>query len=448
MIARTWHGRLPATKADATIPRSTYSSASRGHSLRGRPGPISRSEHSVIRAALVMVLCLPALASAQELFEFQKQSSHWISPESRDQPQAPGAENRGAKGHPYDSIPAGRSLVLGDIDGSGMIRRIWITVSERSPAMLRSLRLDMYWDGASKPAVSAPLGDFFGAPLGVLVPFENDLFSSPEGRSFNSVLPMPFRTHARIVLTNESNTDLTHVFYDIDYTLGPASPQMLYFHAFWRRERPTTLGKDFRLLPRVNGRGRYLGATVGVLTDPIYGASWWGEGEVRIFLNGDRTHPTLVGTGTEDYIGTGWGEGRFAHRYQGSLIADEANHVWGFYRLHVPDAVFFDTGCEVTLQQIGGAMKADVLKLVKANAPLRPITVDNGGRTRFTKLLEKSPTPSLDDPGIPEAWVNFYRRDDVSATVYFYLDRPTSDLPPLAVVADRVAALPAAAQQK
>jgi len=251
---------------------------------------------------------------------------------------------------------------------------------------------------------------------------------------------MPFRRSARIVLTNESANDLAHVFYDIDYTLGDPPGEALYFHAYWHRQRPTALGQAFRILPRVTGRGRYLGAAIGVITDPAYEKTWWGEGALRINLDGDAAHPTLVGTGTEDAIGSGWGQGAFSHRYQGSLVADEARRHWSFYRLHVPDAIFFESACEVSLQQIGGAPKADVLRLEAAGAALTPITIDAGDRPRFSKLLEPSGASAL-AAAAPADWVNFYRRDDVSATAYFYLDRPGSDLPLLAPVAERAAGL-------
>jgi hypothetical protein len=288
--------------------------------------------------------------------------------------------------------------------------------------------------------VSAPLGDFFGASLGEIVPFENSLFASPEGRSFNAAVPMPFRRSARIVLTNESAKDLAHVFYDIDYTLGDPPAEALYFHAYWHRQRPTALGEAFRILPRVTGRGRYLGAAIGVITDPAYEKTWWGEGALRIYLDGDAAHPTLVGTGTEDAIGSGWGQGVFSHRYQGSLVADEARRHWSFYRLHVPDVIFFESACEVSLQQIGGASKADVLRLEAAGAALTPITIDAGDRPRFSRLLEPGGASAL-AAAASNDWVNFYRRDDVSATAYFYLDRPGSNLPPLAPVAERMAGL-------
>jgi hypothetical protein len=397
-----------------------------------------------MRWSLAMLLLafgsLPA--TAQELFEFQRQTSHWTSPETRDAPRGQGGrENRGAKGHPYDTIRAGQSLVLADIEGAGIIRRIWITVENRTPAMLRSLRLEMFWDGARKPAVSAPLGDFFGAALGQTASFENALFSSPEGRSFNTIVPMPFRRGARIVLTNDSTTDLPRIFYDVDYTLGPPPGDMLYFHAYWRREHPTTLEKDFQILPVIKGRGRYLGTVVGVRTAEAYGDTWWGEGEMKLVLNAGASRETLVGTGTEDYIGTGWGQGAYTHRFQGAPVADGKTRRWTFYRWHVPDPIFFDTSCEVSWQQIGGAPKADVIKMLAAGVALRPISIDPTDRDTFVKLLEKNPVPPLDAPGLPDGWVNFYRRDDVSATVYLYLDSPTSDAAPLAPAAERVADL-------
>jgi hypothetical protein len=390
-------------------------------------------------------LMLAVVASpvvAQELYEFQQYTSHWTSPETRDAPRGRGGrENQGAKGHPYETIRAGQSLVLAAIQGSGVIRRIWITVGERTPVMLRSLRLEMFWDDAKKPAVSVPLGDFFGAALGQTVAFENALFSSPEARSFNTIVPMPFRRSARLVLTNQSASDLTRVFYDVDYTLGPPSPDMLYFHAYWRRERPTSLGQDFSVLPSITGRGRYLGTVVGVQTGAAYGETWWGEGEMKIVLNAGAAQETLVGTGTEDYIGTGWGQGAYTHRYQGSPLADGKTRRWTFYRWHVPDPIFFDTSCEVSWQQIGGAPKEEVVKMLAAGVALRPVTIDPTDRSTFVKLLERTPAPALDSAGLPDGWVNFYRRDDVSATVYLYLNTPSSDATRLAPVAERTAGL-------
>jgi hypothetical protein len=274
--------------------------------------------------------------------------------------------------------------------------------------------------------------------LGVLVPFENALFSSPEGRSFNASIPMPFRRSARLVLTNDAAKDVNLVFYDVDCTLGEPPSDALYFHAYWHRERATILGQDFRILPRVSGRGRYLGATIGVVTAPEYGDTWWGEGEMKVSLDEDAAHATLVGTGTEDAAGSGWGLGTYAHRYQGALVADAKTRRWVLYRLHLPDPVFFQRGCEVALQQIGGAPKKDVLRLKAAGVPLKPVTIDAGDRDHFYHLLDPGGPPAAAATAPDTAWMNFYRSDDVSATAYFYLDSPESGLPPLAPVAERV----------
>jgi hypothetical protein len=382
-------------------------------------------------------------AAAQDLYQYQPPQPRWASPENPGAaPGEGGRENRGAKGRPYETLRAGQSLTLADIQGPGTIRRIWITISDRSPRMLRALRLDMYWDGEAQPAVRVPFGDFFGPGLGRTAAFENAFFSSPEGRSFNAVVPMPFRTGARLVLTNQADVDLGKVYFDVDYTAGDRHDDgMLYFHASWHRQRATEPGRDFEILPAVKGRGRYLGASVGVVTDAAYGETWWGEGEVKVYLDDDGEYPTLVGTGTEDYIGTGWGQGAYVHRYQGATIADAAERAWTFYRFHVPDPIFFRSACRVTLQQMGGADKPDVRKLLAAGVALTPVSLDGGDRSRFFNLLDSPPADGLDDASLPDGWVNFYRSDDVSATVYFYLDSPGGTAPALAPVSERTAGL-------
>jgi len=396
-------------------------------------------------------LLWPAAAPAQILDSLYVRqpgvSTRWASPENPTAGKGIGGqENRGAKGHAYQTIPAGKSLVLADVTGAGIIDRIWMTVDDRSPAMLRSLRLDIYWDGAATPAVSVPLGDFFGAGAGTLVPMDTALVASPEGRSFLSYIPMPFRSGARVVVTNESAKPLSLIFYDVDMRrMKRQSPGAFYFHAYWHRVRATTPGQAFQVLPLVHGAGRYLGSMITVLTDPAYGNSWWGEGEARLYLDGDVSAPTLVGTGTEDYIGSAWGQGTFVNRFQGGLVADGGRGRWTFYRFHVPDPVLFDRDIRVDLQQIGGAPKLEVERMIKSGVRLTPVTIDPGHRANFRQLLA-DPAP-LDAPRLPDGWTNFYRSDDVSAVAYFYLDRPEDGLPQLAGVAERTAALrPPAAQ--
>ncbi|HEY8562483.1 MAG TPA: glycoside hydrolase family 172 protein [Pyrinomonadaceae bacterium] len=338
---------------------------------------------------------------------------------------AGGTANGGRKGAATVPIKAGESRVLAEATGtSGMVRRIWMTFPDRSPQMLRSLKIEMYWDGAAKPAVSAPVGDFFGIGLGQKVPFQSVFFSDPEGKSFNCFIPMPFKSAMKIVMVNESKTNLDELFYDVDYTVGDRHPEnMLYFHAFYRRENPTVIQKDYEILPRVAGRGRYLGANVGVIvnTDEYFN-TWWGEGEIKMYLDGDRENATIVGTGTEDYIGTAWGQGQFNHLYQGSPVADERAMRWCFYRYHVVDPIYFYKDARVTVQQIG----------YLAPHSRAPIVYNN------RRLIEAGPGRQPKDTTKDG---KFERADDWSSCVYFYLDGPTSGLPPIEAVEKRTAGL-------
>jgi len=339
-----------------------------------------------------------------------------------------GKANGGRKGSPCFPMKAGEKKVLADVTGtSGMVRRIWITIRDRSPEMLRGIRIDMYWDGADKPAVSVPIGDLFCHGLARMATFQNALFSSPEGRSFNCYIPMPFKTGMKIVATNECNKDLSMFFYDVDYTLGDEFDEdTLYFHAHWRRENPTTIQQDYELLPRVTGKGRYLGVNIGVIPDTKrYVRTWWGEGEVKIYLDGDDEYPTLCGTGTEDYIGTGWGQGQYANLYQGCHVADTEKFQYCFYRLHVPDPVYFREDCRVTMQQIG-CYNPELRKQLGEIGD--PIYIAGPG------LVEENMSPDA-PPHL------FEREDDWSSCAYFYLDQPTSNLPELPPFEQRIAGM-------
>lgn len=383
------------------------------------------------------------LLRSQELFQLPEgKQTRWVSFENTSgQKGAGGRENQGAKGHAFDHIKAGESVDLVDLEGSGTVRRIWLTLSNRSPEMLRSLRIEMFWDGSRKPAVSAPLGDFFGVGLGQRLPFESALFSDPEGRSFNCFIPMPFKKSAKITIFNDSDEDLIALFYEVDILLEEHGEGMLYFHTYWSRALETALGEDFEILPAVEGAGRFLGTNIGVLTNERYEDTWWGEGEVKIYLDGDGEFPTLVGTGTEDYIGTAYGQGTYDHLYQGSLIADPETGRFAFYRYHIPDPVYFYENIKVAIQQIGGAPKEKAIQFIEDGTALKPVSIHNG--LEFIKLLEREQPTGLNSPDLPKGWTNFYRRDDVSATAYFYLDKPANSLPPIGDLQNRTVRLPA-----
>lgn len=356
--------------------------------------------------------------------------TRWASPENpRGEKGKGGMSKGGRKGSACFPLKAGEQRVLAEVQGtSGMIRRIWVTIRDRSPKMLRGLRLDFFWDGCKKPAVSAPLGDFFGVGLGRITAFQSAIFTNPEGRSFNSYIPMPFRTGMKLLITNETDIEQPLVFYDVDYTLGDAfEDDSLYFHAFFNHERPTRLQKDYEILPNISGRGRYIGANIGVIANrEMYFNSWWGEGECKIYLDGDNEFPTLCGTGTEDYIGTAWGQGKYDHLYQGCPVADEEKMQYAFYRYHIPDPIYFRQDIRVTMQQIGGY-----------GSDLKPLFRE-AGRTIYHADPERKPVDlSRDD----DSFVIIERQDDWSSCAYFYLAQPENQLPPMECFEKRIQGL-------
>lgn len=365
------------------------------------------------------------------LFQYQNLEPRWNSFENpATEKGAGGMENKGAKGHPYDKLLAGESKVLMDVSGSGIITRMWFTIQDRSPEMLRTLKLEMFWDGSEKPAVSIPFGDFFGNGLGLMVPYENELFADPEGRSFNCFIPMPFKTGAKVVITNEGSVNLNMLFYDIDLVKTENwNPENLYFHCFWNRDTATTPGVDYEILPKISGKGRFLDVNFGVIANPLYQKSWWGEGEVKMYLDGDGDLATLVGTGTEDYIGTAWGQGKFTNRYTGCLVADAERDIWTFYRYHIPDPIFFKNDIRVTIHAMGGNSKEKVIEMLDQKVPLIPVTIQD--EKTFVRLMDMEQPVDLKSEMLIDGWTNFYRSDDWSSTSYFYLDKPVNELPEL-----------------
>jgi hypothetical protein len=361
--------------------------------------------------------------STTELFTLaEKIQTRWATAENpHAAPGAGGQENAGRKGSPCKTnFQPGETLTMAHAEEvSGIVRRIWITINDRSPQMLRGIVLRAYWDGDDVPAVEVPLGDFFCQPLGRMTTFENAWFDNPEGRSFCCRLPMPFRKSFRLTATNESPTELAMFFYEVDFTVNdPVGPEAGYFHAHYRRENPTKLQKDFEILPKVAGRGRYLGCSIGVIADTQrYPKTWWGEGEVKIYLDGDGPWPTLCGTGTEDYISTGWGQGRYGYLWHGCPLACETSQ-FAFYRLHGPDPVFFHRDIRVTIQQIGWSSREQMIEILRSTDADEILGNGDGSRRMTLESLE------AEGP----MWL-FEREDDWCATAYFYLDATRSGLP-------------------
>lgn len=347
-----------------------------------------------------------------------------------------GKENNGAKGHATETILPGATRTIVNYDGTGIVQRMWYTISERNPEVLRAIRLQIFWDGATKPAVDVPFGDFFGIGLGQKRPFESVFFSDPEGKSFNCFIPMPFRKKVKILFINESKINV-NLFYDVDILETPAHGEdVLYFHAYWNRKITNELGKDFDILPIVKGKGRFLGTNIGVQTDSLYQGTWWGEGEVKMFIDADTRYPTINGTGTEDYVGAAWGLGTFNHQYQGCLVADDKTGCFAFYRYHVPDEIYFKNSLRVTIQELGGTSLEIARALYKKGVKLKPVIANS--KTGYLKLNTMDPAPIITDEMFRPGGVLFYRIDDYSATSYFYLDKPINDLPILQPLSIRI----------
>jgi hypothetical protein len=372
---------------------------------------------------LVITFCQSLLA--QQLYTLPKGTQSRVG--SMENPNglkgSGGQTNKGGKGNACAPLRAGQTLTLLNVSGSGIIQRSWFTIWDRSPEMLRGIRLRMYWDGQKTPAVDVPLGDFFCLGLGQRAAFENALFSTAEGRSFNCYIPMPFRKGARVTVTNETPKDQIMFFFDIDF-IKKKVPDMsaLYFHASWSRQNKRPVPEDVDLLPEIKGRGRFLGVSVGLNADTAYGDTWWGEGEVKMFIDGDKRYPTINGTGSEDYIGSGWSEGVFVNRYQGCLLADNKNGKFSFYRFHIPDEIVFNHDFRATLQQLGGGPLSTVKALQAKGIPLRMVNITNP--PQFVGLLDsKDPQADLAKAS-PNDWICFNRSDDYAVTAYYYLDKP------------------------
>jgi D-arabinan exo alpha-(1,3)/(1,5)-arabinofuranosidase (non-reducing end) len=393
-----------------------------------------------------------SIGSASILYKAPNQTvqTRWVSPENPTGDKGKGGLiNKGAKGNAFYIVQPGETQIILDVKGAGIIQRMWMSGTiARNAEQRRAVKLEMYWEGHKKPAVEVPISDFFGNGLGVMSAFDSELFSSPEGRSFNFTIPMPFRKAAKIQIVNESSSQVLF-WYDINYLKVDKIPDdAMYFHAYWSRTLKTELGKDFEILPKVEGTGRYLGTNVGVIGNEHYKGTWFGEGEVKVYLDGDNNLPTLVGTGTEDYVGTGWGQGVYKGQRFGSLVFNDEWDIYSFYRYHTADAVYFHEDCKVTIQQIGNAVVDKMREIRNNGGELIPVwglkTYDQNMLNAKKEpmehvwLLDMDPQPDLMDEDFPFEWGNFYRSDDVSATAYFYLNKPVNNLPKLAPVEIRL----------
>ena len=326
---------------------------------------------------------------------------------------AGGQEHGGRKGAPNRQLEPGERVVLADIEGTGVIRHIWMTFLPTRPERMRSLYLEVFYDGADEPSISVPCLDFFGMPHGRPVAYHSALTAANEGRGFNSYVPMPFRRGVRVELVNGSPNKAI-LYYQVDYTLQPSLPEAMgYLHATFRRDNPTVQRRDFVITEGLQGPGRFLGCNVGVRI--IDAGAWYGEGEVKVYRDGDDEYPTICGTGLEDYVGSAWGMGAHSAPYGGApLVVGEHGEVdpdfVSFYRWHVLDPIMFERDLRVTIQQIGAMFfPVGQEEQMAAYEKTNPVAGTGWNREAGPAML---------------AWGIVERVDDYCATAYVYCTDP------------------------
>ncbi len=266
---------------------------------------------------------------------------------------------QGWKVRPCIQIPAGDVCEIASIEGPGVIKSIWMTCF---PETSRWLILRFFWDGEDTPSIEVPLGDFFcsgwctptyvaALPINV----------NPAG-GYNCYFQMPFRTCARVTVENVGRESAT-LFYQINYDLAPVPQRAAYFHAQFNRTNPVAYKEPYVLAKGIAGKGQYVGTYMAWQANNNY---WWGEGEIKFYMDGDAEFPTICGTGTEDYFGGAWSfeDPKGTYKQYTNLYcglnqvlnpggAYKLNQRFGMYRFHIADPIYFERSLAVTMQALG-----------------------------------------------------------------------------------------------
>ncbi len=261
--------------------------------------------------------------------------------------------------NPFVVIKPKQTFVLADIDGQGAIQHIWMTPT----GTWRFSILRMYWDDEKDPSVEVPVGDFFAMGWGVYSRLSSLAVCVNPGSAFNSYWPMPFRKKAKITVENLDDKAMV-IYYQIDYTETQVPKDAAYFHAQFRRVNPLPYKDVYTILDNVKGKGQYVGT---YLAYGVHNNGWWGEGEIKFYMDGDKAFPTINGTGTEDYFGGSYNfenqekkqYEEFTSPYSGLIQVIKPDGLYktqqrfGLYRWHIADPVRFDTDLRVTIQALG-----------------------------------------------------------------------------------------------
>jgi hypothetical protein len=266
---------------------------------------------------------------------------------------------------PSVRINPGQTFLMADIEGCGAIQHIWMTPTGNN----RFNIFRIYWDGEEEPSVECPAGDFFACGMGQYIGVNSLAVCVNPKSGFNCYWVMPFRKRCKITMTNIDEKPMV-LYYQIDYTLTDIPEDAAYFHAQFRRTNPLPYKQDYTILDGVRGKGQYVG------TYMVWGSNspgWWGEGEIKFFMDGDTKFPTICGTGTEDYFCGSYGFSKFQGRgyqefsspYTGmpQVIESETQPRFGLYRWHILDPVRFEENLRVTIQALGWQSEGRYLPL-------------------------------------------------------------------------------------
>lgn len=268
----------------------------------------------------------------------------------------------GWKVNPFVCIASGSTFEIANIDGPGMIRHIWLTAADAGRSF-REVILRIYWDGQENPSVECPVGDFFCMGWDEFTQINSLAVCVNPRRALNCYWQMPFQANCRMTLENRGDAE-TAIYYQVDYTLQTLPEKIAYFHAQFRRVNPLPYKEVYTIVDGIEGKGQYVGT---YLAWGVNNNNWWGEGEIKFYIDGDTDYPTICGTGTEDYFcGSHNFEDPVTHDkyssystpYSGLQVV-APNHLYrsqfrfGMYRWHIPDPICFDEKLRVTIQALG-----------------------------------------------------------------------------------------------
>jgi hypothetical protein len=298
-----------------------------------------------------------------ENFTGEKGKGGMADPADKEKPNMANAANaardlgQGWKVNPYIRIQPGETVTLAEITGSGAIQHIWMTPTGN----WRFSIIRIYWDDETEPSVECPVGDFFCMGWGEYSPLSSLAVCVNPGSAFNCYWPMPFHKKCRITMENLNDADAMTLYYQIDYALTEVPADAGYFHAQFRRSNPNTTSV-YTIADGIKGKGQFVGV---YLAWGVNNNGWWGEGEIKFYLDGDNKFPTICGTGTEDYFCGSYNFDRngkyteFCTPYSGlvQVIRPDGTYKsqqrFGLYRWHIADPIRFEKDLKITIQDLG-----------------------------------------------------------------------------------------------